>query len=128
MNEENENTVGRPSIYGPDILEKAKEYLVCYRDLGHEIPSNSGLAFYLGVGRQTIYDWCKDDNKKEFSYIVERLQQKQEIDLVSNGLNGTYNSNISKLILGKHGYSDKQEIDTSGGLIVTIDSKDAGNL
>lgn len=120
--------VGRPTLYGPDVLEKTFQYLNIYTELGHEIPSNSGLAYYLGVTRQTVYEWGKDENKKEFSYMLDRIQQKQEIDCLSKGLNGDYNSNIAKLVLTKHGYHDKQDVDTQGGISVTISSNDAGNL
>ena len=39
--------------------------------------------------------------------------------LVGNGITGTYNSNITKLVLGKHGYHDRaQQTDTQIQVIV----------
>ena len=46
-----------------------------------------------------------------FSNIFEKLMSEQEKVLVNKGLTGDYNSTIAKLILTKHGYSDKQDID-----------------
>jgi hypothetical protein len=54
--------------------------------------------------------WAKDKNK-EFSYILDRCMQVQAKTLVNNGLNNTFNSAITKLVLGKHGYHDKMEQD-----------------
>jgi hypothetical protein len=38
----------------------------------------------------------------------------QERILVSKGLKGEFNSNIAKLALGKHGYTDKQDVTSDG--------------
>jgi len=122
------NKVGRPSKYGPEILEKTFEYLHIYQELGHVIPSATGLAFYLGVTRKTVHMWANDDDKAEFCYTFDRIQQKQELDSLSGGLNSTYNPQIAKLVLHNHGYHDKQDLNTQGAVTVVIDSKDAGNL
>lgn len=124
---------GRPTSYSKDVLKKAHEYLEQCVD-NHEqlvkvenvekgytsyeniltvnLPSITGLARYLGVGRQSIYDWKADH--VEFSYILEDILAEQEKRLLEGGLSGRYNANIAKLALGKHGYSDKID-QTSGG-------------
>ena len=101
--------VGRPTSYTPELLEKARSYLTKYPDYDHEIPSHSGLAQVLEISRETIYAWNKDKNKKEFSDILEKIMVTQETKLISKGLTGDYNAQIAKLVLGKHGYSEKQE-------------------
>jgi hypothetical protein len=40
--------------------------------------------------------------------------QKQEKGLLKGGIEGTYNSTITKLMLTKHNYSDKQETALTG--------------
>ena len=50
--------------------------------------------------------------------------KKQEKDLINKGLTGDFNSTITKLILTKHGYSDKQDIDHSG-INLTVSKDDA---
>lgn len=102
--------VGRPPEYKPEILEKAREYLTM-EDL--ELPSVAGLALYIGVARSTVYKWATEEDKQEFSDIVERLLAEQEKSLFTKGLKGEYNPTITKLMLTKHGYSDKQDL-TSG--------------
>jgi hypothetical protein len=47
--------------------------------------------------------------------------QVQSKTLVNNGLNNTFNSAITKLVLGKHGYHEKmdQDITTKGEAMPT---------
>lgn len=107
--------VGRPTKYNEEILEKTRDYIENYADVGDMIPSIAGLSVVLGVSRETIYDWSKQEEKKAFSDILQKLLSTQERVLFNNGLNGTFNSNICKLALGKHGYSDKQELTGADG-------------
>ena len=127
--------VGRPTEYTPEIIVKSNEYLdLCQDDLvttvkqansekGYEmydnklkvkLPSIEGLARYLGVARSSIYLWAGEH--QEFSDILEAIKAEQAERLINNGLSGDYNPTKAKLILTKHGYSDKIEQDvTSGG-------------
>ena len=124
---------GRPKEYSEEIITKTREYInscvdeeytriktdgatsTSYDNLVKvKLPSIEGLAVYLKISRDTIYDWQK--KYPEFSDIVKELLALQAERLVNNGLNGTYNASIAKLILSKHGYVEKQETDvTSGG-------------
>lgn len=107
---------GRPTKYSEQTLETAKDYIANHNDYGDVIPSVVGLAVALETHRDTVYDWVKDKNKPEFSDIVKRLATNQERKLLNGGLDNSFNPTIAKLLLGKHGYSDKQETDiTSGG-------------
>lgn len=118
---------GRPTDYGEDILTKSNDYLKSCEDesksfvimqgdgytkyeerLVVKIPTIEGLARYLKIHRSTLYAWQKE--KPEFSDIIEELQQKQVERLLSNGLSGTYNSTIAKVLLTKHGYTDRTEV------------------
>lgn len=114
-----ENPVGRPSELVA-TLEKAKDYLNGgYEVVGEVIPSIAGLACYSGKMRNTIYDYGKQD--VEFSNILSALLQLQESKLLNQGLLGNFNPSITKLILTKHGYSDRVEVDNSStdGSMVT---------
>ena len=106
---------GRPTDYNEETIPKTLYYLENYKEYGDVIPSVAGLSVVLDVARNTIYDWASQDDKKEFSNILAKILSTQEKVLMNNGLNNTFNSNIVKLALGKHGYSDKQELTGKDG-------------
>lgn len=106
------SAVGRPTKYSDKILKKARQYVgICKDNMDGTIPvvnlpSMGGLAVYLGITRETIYAWCKDKEKAEFSYIIEMLLAEQENRLINGGLSGAYKPTIAKVILTKHGYRE----------------------
>jgi len=104
---------GRPTKYNQQILVDTREYLENYEQHGDAIPSIAGLSVVLGLPRQTIYDWARQEEKEEFSDILQSILSTQEKVLINKGLKNEFNSNITKLALGKHGYSDKQETDVT---------------
>jgi hypothetical protein len=108
------NKIGRPSKYTPELLEKAKGYIAKYESLDHAFPSDIGLADYLDIGTTTLYDWEKDEDKKEFADILGEIDRKQQLVAWNRGLRGDYNANLVKLLLGKHGFSEKRENEQIG--------------
>ena len=102
--------MARPTKWNKEIEEKALDYISDYQVHGDMIPSIEGMAEHLGLARETLYDWAKQKDKG-FSDILGRCMQVQAKTLVNNGLNNTFNSAITKLVLGKHGYHDKMEQD-----------------
>lgn len=114
--------MGRPTDYTENMLRLARRYHVEYKDAGDEIPSVVGLAAYIGRARTTIHRWANEEGKEEFRDILDEINETQAQVLVNNGLNGKFNSNITKLVLGKHGYHDKQEhTGRDGGPIETTE-------
>ena len=105
---------GRPSEYN-EALDKAYEYLERWNELGHKVPSHIGLALYINKSRTYLYEWAKQEDKKEFSDILEKITDLQFIELTSNGLSGDFNSNIVKLMLGKHGFHERKELTGEDG-------------
>ena len=104
------NPIGRPSKYTPELIAQANAYLYGeWRTVGDTIPSIAGLSCYLGISRETVHAWTHE--KPEFSDIIKGLSSMQERELVNRGLLKDFDSGIVKLILGKHGYSDKQQTD-----------------
>lgn len=122
---------GRPTKYNDKILEKAEQYLsecvdtteqvvtgesekfTSYKEkIKVNLPTIEGLAVYLNIHRDTLYQWEKEH--PDFSDIIERLRGSQIKSLVNNGLSGDYNPTIAKVLLSKHGYSEKQEVQHSG--------------
>ncbi len=106
---------GRPTKYTKALIDKCKEYMGAYQELGDVIPSHVGLFLFLDISKTCAYDWAKEEDKKEFSAILDQLMIMQERALFNGGLNSSMNSAIVKLALGKHGYSDKQELTGKDG-------------
>jgi len=107
---------GRPTDYSDQVVRDSWNYIQEFANdsienqkLKVNLPTIEGLALYLEISRSTLYLWQKEH--KEFSDIIEVLQQKQAQVLINNGLSGNYNPTIAKVLLTKHGYTDKQEID-----------------
>ena len=100
---------GRPTTWSKALEKKAWEYVNGgWQEAGHAFPSAVGLCSYIDRSKSIIYDWAKDENK-QFSDILDKINQEQEIVAWNRGMVGDYNANLVKLLLGKHGYSDKLE-------------------
>jgi hypothetical protein len=134
---ETKHAGGRPLTYSDDMVIKAKEYLaLCvgeYETLERpivrtikgrqvediekfvvhtgKVPTKGGLAVYLNVARETLYAWAKE--YQEFSDVMEKLGADQEEKLINNGLNGSYNPTIAKVLLTKHGYREGVDATTN---------------
>lgn len=121
--------MARPTKLTLELIEKAKGYLSTCEDsvietskgglsyVNVKLPMVADLAIYLGINKDTVYDWCKvvdgEDNnlKQQFSDIVKEVNHEQEKRLVNKGLGGLYAPKIAGMVMSKHGYSEKQEID-----------------
>lgn len=105
------NRGGGEIKYTPERVELAHNYLEDYDTIYNQaIPSVQGIAKVLKVAESTVYKWAGESDKVELSEILSKLKSLQHETLVTKGLKGDFNSTITKLILTKHGYSDKQEI------------------
>ncbi len=109
---------GRPTTFTEELQQEAWQYIDDYASHDHVIPSLVGLCAVIKRAKSTIYDWAKRDDN-EFSDILEAINEKQQLILVGKGLTGDFNSNIAKLVLGKHGFHDKQDI--AGSMTLTHD-------
>ena len=104
---------GRPTDYTDQVLELARGYV---KNCPDKVPIVVGLCKHIGRAKTTVYRWAKEDGKEEFKDILEEIEENQHIGLINGGLDSTFNSRITKMMLTKHGYSDKVEQDvTSGG-------------
>lgn len=97
---------GRPTKLNDEMMGRAESYLDEYETA---IPTVAGLSVYLGVSRSTVNKWSVEIDR--FSDITCRIMAEQEIKLVDKGLIGEFNPAITKLMLTKHGFTDRQEVD-----------------
>ena len=111
---------GAPFKFTPKQMEeKALIYMEQYKTIAEDpkstkFPSIAGLASFMELSRETLHKHINKNESyynKELADICKKILTDQEMLLLERGLEGTYNSAIVKLVLGKHGYSDKQEID-----------------
>lgn len=109
---------GRPTDYSEDTLVKTRDYIENHENYGDVVPSVAGLATELGIARSTVYEWAKDENKQEFSDMLDNILSTQERKLLGKGLSGEFNSTITKLMLAKHGYVDQSKVDGEQKVIV----------
>ena len=105
---------GRPTDYSEESIEIAQDYLQNFKEHGDEVPTRAGLAVRLGVTKQTVWDWCQQESKAGFSYLVKQIDAIQERVLVNKGLTGEHNSKVVGLMLAKHGYSEKHQYEHTG--------------
>ena len=101
-------SIGRPRLLTPELMEKAESYLTQWEAIGDKVPSIESFALYVGIARTTVYAWSNEND--EFSYIVERVNAGQARELMNRSLSGELNASISKLLLHKHGHSEKSEV------------------
>lgn len=106
--------MARPTKLTTELIKSAQEYLETYTTV---VPTIEGLALYLKVNRDTLYDWEATNRDQAFSDIISDLKAKQASELIDGTLTGKYNATIAKLILsGRHNYIEKREQDiTSNG-------------
>lgn len=99
---------GRPQLYDAKKVpgEVVKYIKDCQKQ--HYLPTIEGLAVHLKVRRQTLYNWANEHD--EFFDILEQLKAAQASQLLQNGLKGEYNATITKLMLTKHDYIDRQDV------------------
>jgi len=129
--------MARPTDYTPEMITKVREYLATCGDIVYEvktrplikdgkhcgeeeynhkkakIPTIEGVANYLGLNKDTIYDWEKHEDKKPFSDVINELRQIQADMLMANSLTGDYSPVIAKVLLTKHGYRDAIDTDVT---------------
>ena len=105
---------GRSTEYTDEIAEQALAYINGgWEKEGHAIPSIVGLCKVIKRARSTIYKWAEDKDNP-FSDMLEESKETQEFVTLNKSLMNEFNPTISKLILAKHGYHDKQDNQLTG--------------
>ncbi len=130
--------MARPSDYTQEMADKVKTYTDLCEDeeiqqlaglsqkgtelyknkINVKLPTIEGLSRYLGIHKDTVYEWEKIH--PEFSDALSNLRAKQGEVLINKGLSGDYNPTIAKLMLSNnHGYREKTDVTTNGNDLPT---------
>jgi hypothetical protein len=106
--------MGRPTKYLPEVIHaKIDDYLQSCGQEQAKLPSIAGLANYLGITKDTIYQWVKI--YPDFSDYIKKVATQQEEILQSSGLFGGREINGSVaifLLKALHQYKDTQDTQT----------------
>jgi len=103
--------MARPTKMTEELKSACLAYVQDYEMHGHAVPSVAGMAVVVGVARGTLHRWASENT--EFSDILDAVNEMQEFKAMNGGLTNTFNAQIVKLLLGKHGYHDKMDADLS---------------
>ena len=102
---------GRPTKYKEDFPEKVRYYTDNFDTIEEDtvIPTVAGLSLYLGITKQSIYDYA--EQYPDFLDSVKYLQSRAEKILVSSTLNRKFAEKFATFYaINCLGYSDKREI------------------
>jgi len=136
---------GRPTKYTEDMVDKVDYYIekesidseiefhktrgeksdTYERVLTVKLPTIEGFASFIGVNKDSLYEWAR--KHEVFSVALEKIRVEQRNRLIDNGLSGNYNSTIAKLILSSnHGMKEKSDVTSDGKAVAgnTIVFKD----
>ena len=106
--------MGRPTKWSEEIEAKAWEYANgAWEGQGDAVPMVVGLCRYIERSKSIVYDWATHKDKN-FSDILSQIAESQELTVFTRALKGEYNSTMAKLLLTKHGYSDKVDSEVTG--------------
>lgn len=99
-----------------------KGYVVYDRKLIVRLPTIEGFAEYIGFSKKTLYNWSKKYD--DFAFALERIKTEQMTRLINEGLAGTYNPTIVKLMLsGNHGMREGIDATSGGETIGRLDDE-----
>lgn len=115
----NVRTVGRPSGYSSEILDKANKYLADCKS-GKMIPYIEELASELDVSRDTVYEWEKVH--PEFSDTIKKIKDYQSLRLMQEGVGNRSNPAVTIFILkAKHGFIETTQQIVDGNYNINVD-------
>ena len=99
-----------------------KPYQIYEYPITVKLPTVEGFADFIGVTKTTLYNWAKEH--AEVKGGIDKIITEQLTKLIDNGLQGTYNSTIAKLILSSnHGMREGIDAMMGGKILNKFDDK-----
>ncbi len=111
---------GRPTDYTPEMLELCRDYIDNCPDA---VPIIVGLCKHINRSSSIVYKWAKDEDKTEFLDILDEIMDLQHLGLVNGGLKAEFSAPVTKMMMTKHGYSEKVQQEVSGPNGSAIENK-----
>lgn len=99
----------------------AQDYAERWAEIGDVIPMMASMAIHMNISKDTLYRWEKEAKeekaKQAISDVCACVRATQEKVLINKGLSRASDASLSKLLLMKHGYSDRieQDVKSSDG-------------
>ena len=108
--------VGKPAKYDVDTLSnKIEEYFNVTKE---EEITITGLCLYLGINKDTFYEYNKKDNYKQVVEMARlRVESSYELSLRKYGRTGDI------FALKNFGWKDKTEVENTGEQSLNVNIK-----
>lgn len=103
--------VHQNSKWCPDMLEKAQYYLESWdkEPFDDSIPMLCAMYVYCGIDKNTGSSYQK--KYESWKSICDRIMTMQEHVLIDKGLKKVNETQLTKLLLMKHGHNDRVAMD-----------------
>lgn len=104
---------GRPTKFDKKYINASDYLRTCGREQT-KLPTIEGYALYIGVHRDTLYEWAKIH--KGFPDTLREIEQLQKEQLINDGIYGgkEVNATIVKLLLqNNHGMKERTDQTTN---------------
>lgn len=139
--------MARPTKLTDNIVDLAAEYVeTVWIEKRRAVPTLQGMALHTGIPSETLRDWQRyhptEPNQNEtleefgkrcqrhvkFSRIVMKLDDLQADNLVDGALKNKLNAKTANMMLSRHGYVERREVDqTVKGDVQFVNDVPRGN-
>ena len=103
--------MGAPSKLTPATIKRGTMYYKKALDTPGSVPTLQGLSRAMGVSLTTTTTWRDKAENAAYLELILNIELLQHDRVLEGSLLGTYNPAIAKLILSRHGYGDRHEVD-----------------
>ena len=110
--------MARPKKYTEELISKIVKKIEAYTD-AEDIPVLKEFCYKNHILKQTLYE------HEGFSDSIKRLIDKKEAQLEIKALKGKVAASIAIFSLKQLGWTDKKEIEHSGGVTIVMDKDDS---
>ncbi len=104
---------GRPCVQFKDLISEIEHYIKNYEKIGDVVPTNLGLAVYLGINQSTLYvilNKLPDEHRKRFSDMMKSIRDNYKHLLKNKALKGEVKERMAMFLLNiDHGMIEQTQ-------------------